>query len=175
MAKYKFKTDLSVDGIKELRRQLQDYKNNILQSKLKTFAERLAEEGVEIAQANVASLEAVFTGELFNSIHSEDGGASNGSAFFYVVADSEHAAFVEFGTGQRGEESPYPYDFPDGVNWEYNSGSTIIEFKPGEYGWLYPRDGKWYFTQGMPSRPFMYMANMELYNRVKKIAKEVFG
>lgn len=175
MAKYKFQTDLSVNGIKDLRRQLKDYERNILQSKLEKFVARLAEEGVEIAQGNIASLDAVFTGELFNSIHTENGGSSKGSAIFFVVADSEHAAFVEFGTGQQGLENPYPYDLPDGVEWNYNSGKTIFQVSPGEYGWFYPRDGKWYFTQGMPSRPFMYMANMEMYNRVKKIAKEVFG
>ena len=175
MAKYKFKSDLSVDGIANLRKQLQDYKNNTLQTKLKEFVRKLAEEGVEVAQGNIASLEAIFTGELFNSIHTRDGGSTKDSAIFFVIADSEHAAFVEYGTGQRGEENPYPYDFPEGVQWDYNSGSTIIEFSPGEYGWFYPRDGKWYFTQGMPSRPFMYETAITLSQRVKKIAKEVFG
>jgi len=35
-------------------------------------------------------------------------------------------------------------------------------------------NGNWYFTQGMPSRPFMYETSMELMNLVVKTAREVF-
>jgi hypothetical protein len=82
--------------------------------------------------------------------------------------------FVEFGTGQIGQEAPYPYELPDGVSWEYNTGKTIFEVSPGQYGWFYKRDGQWYFTQGMPSRPFMYETSLDLYRIVEKTAKEVF-
>ena len=110
-----------------------------------------------------------------NSIHEKDGGSTKTSAIFYIVADSEHAAFVEFGTGQIGEEAPYPYPLPEGVKWEYNSGKTIFEISPGQYGWFYQKNGEWYFTQGMPSRPFMYETSLELYDIVLQTAKEVFG
>ena len=92
------------------------------------------------------------------------------------MADSHHAAFVEFGTGQFGLESAYPYPFPEGVDWQYNTGETIFEISPGQYGWFYPGDdGRWYFTQGMPSRPFMYETSLELMNLVVTTAKEVFA
>ena len=134
------------------------------------LVETLAEKGVEIAKANVQKYDAVFTSELLNSIHSQNGG----NAIFYVVCDSNHAMFVEFGTGQMGQEMPYPYELPDGVSWEYNTGKTIFEVSPGQYGWIYKKDGKFYFTQGMPSRPFMYETSLELYRIVEKTAKEVF-
>ena len=174
MAKRVFKSDLSVKSIEELKKQLIDYRDNVLQAKTKELARRLAEKGVEIAKANVAKLDAVFTGELMNSIHEKDGGSKKTSAIFYIVADSEHAAFVEFGTGQIGEEAPYPYPLPEGVKWEYNSGKTIFEISPGQYGWFYQKNGEWYFTQGMPSRPFMYETSLELYDIVLQTAKEVF-
>ena len=176
MAKRVFKTDLSVKGIEQLKKDLLNYKNNTLQQKVNLLAKRLAEKGVDIAQVNVARLDAIFTGELINSIHAKYGGSAKGTAIFYVVADSHHAAFVEFGTGQLGMEGGYPYPFPEGVDWEYNTGKTIFEISPGQYGWFYPGDdGKWYFTQGMPSRPFMYETSLELMNLVVKIAREVFG
>lgn len=175
MAKRTFKTDLSVNGIENLKKKLLNYKNNILQQKVDLLAKTLAERGVEIAQVNVAKLDAIFTGELINSIHIDYGSSTKGTAIFYVVADSDHAAFVEFGTGQIGKEAPYPYPLPDGVMWEYNTGKTIFEISPGQYGWFYPRDGKWYFTQGMPSRPFMYETSLELMQMVVNTAKEVFG
>lgn len=175
MAKRKLKTDLSVKGIENLKRQLVNYRDNILQQKVDLLAKRLAEKGVDFAQANIANLGAVFTGELISSIHTRYGGSSKGTAVFFVVADSDHAAFVEFGTGQMGKKGPYPYPPPEGVEWNYNTGKTIFEISPGEYGWFYPRDGKWYFTQGMPARPFMYEASMDLLQEIVKTAKEVFG
>ena len=176
MAKRKFKADLSVKGIEQLKKDLQNYQNNILQQKVNVFARRLAEKGVDIAKANIVRLDAIFTGELMNSIHARNGGGTNGVAIFYVVADSEHAAYVEFGTGQVGAEGSYPYPFPPGLDWEYNTGTTIFEISPGQYGWFYPsKDGRWYFTQGMPSRPFMYETSIELMQIVVKTAKEVFA
>ena len=171
-----FKTDLSRSGIADLRKQLVDYKNNVLQQKVNLLAKRLAEKGVAIAQTNIATYDAIFTGELISSIEARYGGSTKGSAVFYVVADSRHAVFVEFGTGQLGLEGSYPYPFPEGVEWNYNTGKTIFEIENGQYGWFYPaEDGKWYFTQGMPSRPFMYETAVELMTEIAKTAKEVFG
>ena len=175
MAKRKFKTDLSVKGIETLKKNLLNYKDNTLQHKVDLLAKTLADKGVDIAQANVARLDAIFTGELINSIHTRYGGSANGTAIFYVVADSNHAAFVEFGTGQLGLEGGYPYPFPPGIDWQYNTGKTIFEIEPGQYGWFYQGDdGQWYFTQGMPSRPFFMETSLELMNIVAKTAKEIF-
>ena len=171
-----FKTDLSRSGIADLRKQLVDYKNNVLQQKVDLLAKRLAEKGVAIAQTNIATYDAIFTGELISSIEARYGGSTKGSAVFYVVADSRHAVFVEFGTGQLGLEGSYPYPFPEGVEWNYNTGKTIFEIENGQYGWFYPaEDGTWRFTQGMPSRPFMYETAVELMTKIAKTAKEVFG
>lgn len=171
-----FKTDLSRSGIADLRKQLVDYKNNVLQQKVDLLAKRLAEKGVAIAQTNIATYDAIFTGELISSIEARYGGSTKGSAVFYVVADSRHAVFVEFGTGQLGLEGSYPYPFPEGVEWNYNTGKTIFEIENGQYGWFYPaEDGEWYFTQGMPSRPFMYETAVELMTEIAKTAREVFG
>lgn len=175
MAKRTFKADLSVNGIENLKKQLLNYKDNILQQKVDLLSKTLAERGVEIAQVNVAKLDAIFTGELLSSIHTSQGSSTKGTAIFYVVVDSSHAAFVEFGTGQIGDEAPYPYPLPDGVTWEYNTGKTIFEISPGQYGWFYPRDGQWYFTQGMPARPFMYETSLKLMQMVVNTAREVFG
>lgn len=175
MAKRVFKADcLSVSSIRQLQKDLEKYRDS-LEYKAALLAEKLAERGVEIARVQVSSLDAVFTRELLSSIHSEYKGSQKGGAIFAVVADSDHAAFVEFGTGIIGQESPYPYELPEGVSWQYASGKTIRQLADGRYGWFYPKDGQWYFTEGMPSRPFMYQTSMELMREVVKAAKEVFG
>lgn len=166
---------LSRKGIADAKKFLLDYKKNVLQQKLRVFVERLAQIGVETAKANITTFDAIFTGELLNSIRAESGVFTKDTAIFYVVADSEHAVWVEWGTGQLGSEAPYPYPFPEGVEWNYNTGKTIFEISPGRYGWFYPMDdGTWRFTQGMPSRPFMYETAIDLRQRMVQIAKEVF-
>ena len=54
MAKSRFKTDLSVRGINNLKAELINYKNNTLQSKLFLFTRRLAEEGLNVANIKVS-------------------------------------------------------------------------------------------------------------------------
>ena len=174
MAKYTFKSDLSVKGIEQLQKELLNYKNNILQRKVDLLVKTLADKGVAMAKANVKEFDAIFTADLYDSIHTEFESSGKGTAIFYIVCDSEHAMFVEFGTGQIGQENPYPYEFPEGVVWDYNTGKKIFPFGEGQYGWIYERDGKLYFTQGMPSRPFMYETSLDLYRIVEKTAKEVF-
>lgn len=176
MAKKTLKSDLSISSIRNLQKELEKYKDS-LTFKCRELAERLSERGVEIARVQIADLDAIFTGELIQSLHSEYKGSTPYGAIFAVVTDSKHAAFVCFGTGQRGEDKPYPYPLPEGVSWDYNVGKTIRQNAvTGRYFWFYPgRDGKWHYTEGMPARPFLYLTSMELIREVPKIAKEVFG
>lgn len=176
MAKKPLKADLSISSIRNLQKELEKYRDS-LTYKVRLLAEKLSERGVEIARVQIADLDAIFTGELIQSLHSEYKGSTQYGAIFAVVADSSHAVFVEFGTGQRGKDSPYPYPLPDGVSWDYATGKTIRQnAKTGAYYWFYPgQDGQWHYTEGMPARPFMYLTSMELIKEVPKIAKEIFG
>lgn len=171
MAKRVFKADcLSISSIKQLQRDLTKYRDS-LEYKARLLAETLAERGVEIARVQIADLDAIFTGELIQSIHSEYVTSQKGGAIFAVVADSSHAIYVEMGTGRVGAEHPYPGHLPA----VYAQGKTIRQLADGRYGWFYQRDGQWYFTEGMPSRPFMYNTTMELYQIVAETAKKIFG
>lgn len=175
MAKRVFKASLSADSVRNLQKELEKYKDS-LTYKARLLAERLSERGVEIARVQVAELDAIFTGELIQGLYSEYQGSTPYGAIFAVVTDSEHAAFVEFGTGQFGQDTPYPYPLPEGVSWDYNVGKTIRKnATTGRYYWFYPgKDGKWHYTEGLPARPFMYLTSLELQKEVVQIAKEVF-
>lgn len=176
MAKKTLKADLSISSIRNLQKELEKYHDS-LTYKARLLAEKLSERGVEIARVQIADLDAIFTGELIQSLHSEYKGSTPYGAIFATVTNSKHAAFVCFGTGQRGEDKPYPYPLPEGVSWDCNVGKTIRQNPvTGRYFWFYPgQDGKWHYTEGMPSRPFLYLTSMELIKEVPKIAKEVFG
>ena len=165
----------SQSSIQNAIKALQSYQDN-LTYKCQLLAEKLAEKGVEIARVQISDLDAVFTSELLQSVHSEYKGSVKGGGVWAVVADSKHAAFVEFGTGIIGKANPYKGALPEGVDWQYASGKTIRQLADGRYGWFYKgKDGNWYFTEGMPSRPFMYNTANELRSIIVSTAKEVFG
>lgn len=173
--------NISVDvfskrSIQAAIKELEKYRDS-LEYKARLLAEKLSEKGVEIARVQIADLDAIFTGELLESIHNEYVESFKGGAVFAVVAGTDHAFFVEFGTGQMGKDSPYPYPLPQGISWNYATGKTIRQnAKTGRYYWFYPgRDGLWHYTEGMPARPFMYQTSLELQQIVAEVAKEVFG
>ena len=163
-------------SIQNAIKALIDYENS-LTYKCRLLAERLAEKGVEVARIEVTSLDAIFTGDLMRSIHAEYIGNIKGGGIWAVVANDKSAVFVEFGTlGSLGGKKEYPYPLPEGVQWNYGSGSNIIQLTNGQYGWFYKGDdGKVYWCEGMDSRPFMYLTGIELEKDVVKVAMEVFG
>lgn len=155
--------------------------------KLSEFSKRLAEYGVTVAQTKLLGYNAVFTAELLESLHVE----LKKDGVYAVVSHCNHTAFVEFGTGQLGSAKPYPYGFmfPEKLDWEYNMGETIQYAEEdlyygdqvipqGTYYWFYYNDrmGRWYVTQGMPSRPFMSETALDMakLTTIRRIAKEVF-
>ena len=171
------KANLSVKSITDAIEQIRKYQEE-LDSKVKEFTKRLAEEGVQIAKANVVDLDAVFTGELLGSISSEERPSGKNTSVYVIKADSDHAIYVEIGTGMVGASSPYPGKLPV----VYAQGKKFITLKEsfgkypaGTYGWFYYKNGQFFFTEGMPSRPFMYNTGVELRNKIGIIAKEVFG
>lgn len=166
----------SMSSLNNLEKSLINYRNSI-QHKVDVFAKTLADKGVVIAQMQIADLDAIFTGDLITSVHSVFNYTYKGGAVFSVVTDSDHAFFVEFGTGQKGIKTPYPHPLPDGVTWDYAVGETIRQNPTtGRYYWFYPgQDGKWHYTEGMPARPFMWNTATELRAIVEQTAREVFA
>ena len=61
---------LSPSSIEKLKKDLRQYQKD-LKAKTETLARRLAERGVEIAQMKIVELDAVFSGELLESIRHE--------------------------------------------------------------------------------------------------------
>ena len=166
MAKYTFKSDLSVKGIEKLKEELKNYKVEF-NKKVGLFVERLAQEGVTMARVKITEKDAIYTGELLSSMKLRKGDTVYNGAKWYIYTDCPWAKFVEFGSGIVGSEKQHPNS--DIVGWKYD----INEH--GESGWFYFKDDEWHWTKGMPSRPFMYETALELQVIIPKIAREVFG
>lgn len=97
MGKKVITMSLSEKSVQNAIRELRAYQNS-LTYKCQLLAEKLAEKGVEIARVQIADLDAIFTSELISSVHAEYEGSTKGGGIWAVIAGTDHAAFVEFGT-----------------------------------------------------------------------------
>lgn len=158
------KFNLSQRSIQSAIKQVEQYKKD-LTVKCQRLIEALTAKGIDIAKFHVQNLGAFYTGELEGSI---DGYYSPSLGVGIIYAGSWYAVYVEFGTGLQGQQSPHPESGSYG--WVYDVNNH------GEAGWSYfnERDGKYHWTTGMPSRPFMYLTAKELDRICETVAKAVF-
>lgn len=152
---------LSEASINAAIKELQTYKRELSQNAT-MLVQRLIEAGIEIAKQEVLVLGAFDSGELHDSL---DGLMYTDGTRGIIFTDCGHAAFVEFGTGVVGSRSPHPT-----MPWQYDVNQH------GEAGWVYydEKQGRFRWTKGMPSRPYMYLTAQQLEQRVAEIAREVF-
>lgn len=80
-----------------------------------------------------------------------------------ITAGTDHAAFVEFGTGIVGSWNPHPYG---NIGWEYDVNGH------GYQGWVYPKNNRFYHTLGQKSNPFMYRTAKTLSEQAERILNE---
>lgn len=157
----KITIQLSEASINQAIKELKAYKRE-LSKKTRLLVQRLVEAGVEIAKQEVLTLGAFDSGELHDSL---DGLMYTDGARGIIFTDCGHAAFCEFGTGVVGAGSPHPT-----MPWAYDTQNH------GDKGWVYydEKQGRFRWTKGMPSRPYMYLTAKQLEERVEAIAMEVF-
>lgn len=152
--------------------QVRQYRNQI-DSIARQIINALISEGEIIARSEIISLNAVYTGALANSIsHFYDAATHTG----FIRCNADYGIFVEFGTGIVGSQSPHPGQVVAEVGYRYGGGTTYVQLEDGRVGWYYPgADGKWHFTEGQPSRPFMYNTARILSRQIATVGKQVFS
>ena len=168
------KVDLNgADGIKNAIKDLQKYKRRV-EKNARLLVQKLTDEGASIARIKIVNMGAYYSGELLSGVSGYYSPSLNAG---FVKVASDHVAFVEFGTGIVGQNSPHKNgEYLSKASWSYASGTKIFTTKDGRVGWIYPTDdGGFRFTEGMPSRPFMYETALELRSKCEQMAKEVFS
>jgi len=165
MAK-KFRTGLSASGFRRLANEIKEYRQD-LDIRCEMFVAKLAMRGVEIAKIEIVSFDAIYTGELIDSISFEQGDVVSNGATYLIYTNCGWAAFNEFGVGILGSERPHPEAAE--LGWKYDINNH------GEKGWFYFKAGQWHWTKGFPSRPFMHNTGQRLRKDIAEIAKGVFG
>lgn len=172
------RTEIKIDlnkkgGLENGIKELEAYKKRV-QEKTILLVQKLVDNGANIARIKIQSMGAVYTSELFNSVTGYFDATTNRG---FVKVTNDHAAFVEFGTGVKGQNNPHKNgEYLAKASWSYASGAKIFTTQDGRVGWIYPTDdGGFRFTEGMESRPFMYETALELQRDLQKITQEVFS
>lgn len=166
---------LSIPAYDSLIRKIEDL-GNWQSDRAIVFADRLAQEGMEIASIKFS--QAVYDGTNDVSVTVEP----RGNNVRAVVAIGVATLFIEFGTGVT-----YPDDHPE---------AEELGMKRGEYGQGHGKQHSWGYygdpgtngvlkekknggfvviTHGNPANMPMYETVKELQDRLTEIAKEVFS
>lgn len=166
---------LSIPAYDSLIRKIEDL-GNWQSDRALVFADRLAQEGMEIASVKFS--QAVYDGTNDVSVTVEP----RGNNVRAVVATGGATLFIEFGTGVT-----YPDNHPEAEG---------LGMKRGEYGQGHGKQHSWGYygdpgtngvlkekknggfvviTHGNPANMPMYETVKELQDRLTEIAKEVFS
>ena len=160
-------------GLEKGIEELEAYKTRV-KERTSLLVQRLTDYGAEIVRIKIVGMGAYYSGELLSGVSGYFSPILNAG---FVKVASDHVAFVEFGTGVKGQNSSHRNgEYLSKAAWSYASGSKIFTTQDGRVGWIYPTDdGGFRFTEGMPSRPFMYETALELQRDLQRITQEVFS
>lgn len=184
MAKRVFKTDLSVKGIEQLKRELLNYKEVTLKNLLREYVTELAQEGITVGQQNVGgfgkyitfSIQADITKDgckaLMVATETEKIISSWQTADGIKTAEVSPLLMAEFGSGWCAEN---PTNVP-GVGQGTFPSETAQQNAFKEEGWYWmDLDGTWKHSRGIEAKLPMYKASRKMEEIARKKAKEVFS
>lgn len=168
----KISVNLSGKSIDKAIKELQDYKKSIIR-KSNMIVEKLGDYGLQVCRAKVVEMEINDTGRLLSTVNGYYSSETNSG---FITVDCNYAVFVEFGTGTRGIGKPYPAgEIMAELGYRYMGGTKYVTLLDGRIGWYYPtEEGTWRFTEGLPSRPFMYETALDMRRNLDNLIKEVF-
>lgn len=180
MAKKVFKSDLSVSGLNDLKRQLLQYKDE-LPIKCEKIVSRLLQSGVAVSQSKISESPLGKYVTITTDISADKMGCKGILLAKGAAKESEsYAPFsvllaIEFGAGAHYNPTPNPLissEFPYGVG---TFPGQIHAFQ--SEGWMYwdEKAQEWRHTYGVKATMPLYTADMEIIQNVIKIAKEVFS
>ena len=175
----KIKSELSVNGIESVKRQLLQYKDN-LPIKCEKLVSRLLQSGVSVSQTKINKSPLGKYVTVTTNISADKMGCKGILLAKGAVKEQEgYEPFsillaIEFGAGIHYNPTPNPIissEFPYGV------GTYPGQTHAYEDMWFYWDENtqEWKPTHGVKATMPMYSADMEIIQNVVKFAKEVFG
>lgn len=175
----KIKADLSVKGIESVKKKLIQYRDVELPRKCKEFVERLLQSGVSVSKAKIGESPLGKYVTVTTDISTDKMGCKGILLAKGDVKEQEgYAPFsillaIEFGSGIHYNPTPNPIissEFPYGV------GTFPGQTHAYQDTWFYwdEKSQEWRPTHGVKATMPMYSADMEMIQKVEKIAKQVF-
>ena len=184
MAKRIFKTELSTKGIEQLKRELLNYKDVELPSKVRRYVSELMKIGISVAQASVSESPLGKYVTLSTDISSDEMGCTGiliakGEVKEEVDKDgNSYPPFstilaIEFGAGFHFNPTPNPNADKLGLG----VGTFPNQLHAFQDTWFYwdETDQLWKPTHGVRATMPMYNAQMRMILEATKIAKVVFA
>lgn len=162
--------DLSIKSIEDAIQQIEEYKNSF-RYKLSLFLEKLADVGIAVIDDNMVT-EGDSSPEHYAYVRTNSFGDY---AEATLILQGQDIAFIEFGAGVHFNESAGTSPNPKGAAMGYTIGS---------YGYGQGAKDSWWYTDdtGLKQKSYgtkasmpMYKADVEIMERFKDIAREVFG
>lgn len=177
MPKKVFKSDMSVNGIDSLIRELQKYKDD-LPNKCKKLVSELLQSGVEVSKARISDSPLGKYVTVTTNLSSEKMGCKGILLAKGAVKEQDgYAPFsillaIEFGAGIHYNPTPNPNADKFGLG----VGTFPGQIHAYEDFWFYWDENtqEWKPTHGVKATMPMYSADMEIIQNVVKVAKEVF-
>ncbi|MCD7724292.1 MAG: hypothetical protein LUI12_01845 [Clostridiales bacterium] len=180
MAKKKYNVDiLSAKSIERLKNDLLNYQKS-LQDKTDEFVKRLAEVGIPVVNAKMA--EANFTVDEKGIVSGSD---TNHNAYVRLqsfgtysqatlIVEGAELLFIEFGSGVHYNGAAGTSPNPKGQEFGYTIGSYGKGHgKQDTWGYI-DDSGALVLTHGTKATMPVYSASLEIIDKYKKVAKEVF-
>lgn len=175
------KISLNTRDIRSLIKKLNTLQNDINDLPEK-ITKRVADEGLDTLNTYYASRTFnVNSTDITTSISETQNG-------YKIIARGKDVIYTEFGTGDEGEQNPFPSPDRNKYNLkDYNSGKYIRKVNPnnknvkemgitsGKY-WTFVKNGVLHYTQGMPAGLQMFNTAKDLRETIiPKIVKEEIG
>jgi hypothetical protein len=154
---------MGVRGLSGLRRKVSQMERNLgdnVESAVRDQATSVAAD----AQRNVATHNTVWSGDLYNSIGVTRGVYRGNGTRYVIEADEPYAAFIEYGTGMRGDSSAPPkfqFDSPNDSDYGFVFANiwSWVQSKPVFFGPRTPNTAaqitETIIEQGTFAHPFM--------------------
>ena len=178
MAKKVFKSDLSVSGLNDLKRQLLQYKDS-LSIKCEKLVSRLLQSGVAVSHTKISESPLGKYVTVTTNISADKMGCKGVLLAKGAVKEQDgYAPFsillaIEFGAGVHFNPTPNPLSAEMGYGVGTFPGQ-VHAMEPG--GWYFWSEEKqqWIHSYGVEATMPMHNADMEIIQNVVQVAKQVF-
>lgn len=172
--------NLSIEDIENLKNDLLNYKNNVL-NKLPQFVKELTDAGLPVIEARMAQATVKYDEKGIKSgadtSHNKYVTLSytDTSAKATLVVEGEELLFIEFGAGVNYNTAVGTSPHPKGEEFGFLIGSYGKGYGARKAWGYYDKSGNLIITRGVKATMPVYSALVEISNRYIEIARKVFG